>query len=282
MAESAERHSQDLKKVNDKLRELISSLRTDRERHTASRAGATAPAQVPEPAHALRAEEPPTSAPAVYATGAEGVDLEKKRLNAEVVRLRIQVEDQRRETDELRNRLAEVEEENRRVCDEAMAVQEQTAAIANLYAALYRLHGSLDREEVLTGIQEIVINMIGSEELAVYELSPDGQYLDLVRSFGIESKHLQRLPLGSGTIGRCASSGELFVAEGLPSQDGVSACVPLKMESRVVGAVAVFKLLGQKAGITPADREIFELLQAHAARSLALATHHEAQGRANR
>jgi GAF domain-containing protein len=270
--ESAERHSNDLKKVNDKLRELIESLRSDRERHISARAPTTAPAR---PAPQPLPEEP-------LVAGGDAVDLDKRRLVNEVSRLRAQVDEQRREADELRARLTEIEEENRRVCDEALAVQDQTAGIANLYAALFRLHASLDREDVLTAIQEIVINMVGSEELAVFELSPDGQYLDLIRSFGVDPQYVERIVLGEGPIGSAVAGGDLFVAEPghpvLTSGDRpLNACVPLRLGDKVTGAVAIYRLLGQKAEITPSDRELFELLEQQAARALYLTKLHESR-----
>jgi hypothetical protein len=42
----------------------------------------------------------------------------------------------------------------------------------------------------------------------------------------------------------------------------------LTLDGRVTGAIAIFKLLPQKAGIEDLDREIFELLATHAATAL--------------
>ncbi len=256
-AKSAERHSSDLKKVNDKLRELIDSLRNDRERHAGK-----GPAQAPQSAPS---EEPAGLAP--------------DRMATELTRVRVQAEDHRREAAELRERLTEVEQESRRVYEEAQAVQEQASAIANLYATLFRIHCSLDRDEVLQAIQEIVINIVGSEEMAVLERSSDGQHLDVARTFGIEPQRVQRIAIGTGEIGRIAERGEIYIAEGEGQgyhEGHLTACIPLKLGNQVTGVVAIFRLLGQKAGITAADREVFELLKEQGARSLYLAKLHQA------
>ena len=48
-------------------------------------------------------------------------------------------------------------------------VEQLNSNLANLYVASYRLHGSLARADVLSTLQEIVINIIGSEKFAVFE-----------------------------------------------------------------------------------------------------------------
>src|SRR6266508_4346590 len=78
-AASGERHGRDLQKVNEKLRELVASLRTERERLAAEgrTLGVGAPA-APAPSRT----PVPTVAPAQHAN--DPVDLEKKRLAAEL------------------------------------------------------------------------------------------------------------------------------------------------------------------------------------------------------
>src|ERR1051326_6404126 len=44
-------------------------------------------------------------------------------------------------------------------------VEQQNTNLANLYVATYQLHGTLDRDRVLAAIKEVIINLIGSEEL---------------------------------------------------------------------------------------------------------------------
>ena len=42
-------------------------------------------------------------------------------------------------------------------------VEQQNSNLANLYVASYRLHGTLDREEVIAAIQEIIANLGNSK-----------------------------------------------------------------------------------------------------------------------
>jgi hypothetical protein len=75
-------------------------------------------------------------------------------------------------------------------------VEQQNSNLANLYVASYRLHGTLDRGEVIAAIQEIIANLVGSEEAALFEIDPDKKELELVASFGLDREQCPSIPLG--------------------------------------------------------------------------------------
>jgi len=175
--------------------------------------------------------------------------------------LRAQIEGIKAETQVHSSRYAEVEQQN--------------SNLANLYVASYRLHGTLDRGEVIAAIQEIIANLVGSEEAALFEIDPDKKELELVASFGLDPEQCPSIPLGSsGLIGLTARTGEILVvdpsqasgATGLESR--LTACVPLKLDDTVTGVIAIFGLLPQKGGIEDLDRELFDLLATQAAFAL--------------
>jgi hypothetical protein len=243
-----ERHGRDLQKVNDRLRELISSLKSDKERRTA---------------------EPATAA--AGADGGDPADLESRRLASDLAAARETIARANEQRDELRERLAEIEAENRRICDDLVAAQAQSSHLAQLYAALERIHGSVSRPETLAAVQEIVINVVGSEELALFERR--GERLALVQSFGIDPEPWREVRADRGALGR-AAQGELYVAgrEGppAPGDEDLTACIPLRVADRVLGVLAIFRLLGHKPGLGDADRALFDLLSTHAGLALHL------------
>jgi len=163
--------------------------------------------------------------------------------------------------------VTELEEQNRRFTERYIEVEEQNTKLANLYVASYQLNGTLDRDRVIAAIREIIINLIGCEELAVWELDDPLGALILTTSFGIDAGAWASIPLGSGIIGSVAMSGEKFIAGETGPRDLV-ACIPLKLDERVVGAIGIFSLLQQKPGLEPLDYELFELLASHAASAL--------------
>ncbi|HEV2721355.1 MAG TPA: diguanylate phosphodiesterase, partial [Thermoanaerobaculia bacterium] len=51
-------------------------------------------------------------------------------------------------------------------------------------------------------------------------------------------------------------------------EEQLTACIPLKLDDRVVGVIGIFRLLQQKQGLEPLDFELFDLLSSHAASAL--------------
>lgn len=152
-------------------------------------------------------------------------------------------------------------------------VEQQNTNLANLYVATYQLHGTLDRDRVLGAIKEVIINLIGSEELGIWEIT--GEKLILLDSFGIDAAQWDRVSLDGtgGLIGLVAETGQRYVAGevdiiGGGSQESLSACIPLKLDDTVIGVIGIFRLLPQKEGFEPIDLELFELLGSHAATAL--------------
>src|SRR6185503_3781752 len=94
--------------------------------------------------------------------------------------------------------------------EEHHQIETHNSNLANLYVASYQLHSSVDRDAVLRTIQEIIINLIGSEEVGIFERGVD-DYFHLVSSFGLESTKLSRFRLGDGLLGRTLAGGETFV-----------------------------------------------------------------------
>ncbi len=167
--------------------------------------------------------------------------------------------------------LSHIQEESKRASEKYIEVEQQNTNLANLYVASYQLHGTLDRQRVLDAVKEIVINLIGSEELAIFELQDD--QLTLADSFGIDAEAWKTVPSGKGVIGLVAQSGARFVAgqsllEAEDHEQKLTACIPLKLDDHVVGVIAIFSLLAQKSGLEAVDFELFDLLSAHAATSL--------------
>lgn len=179
------------------------------------------------------------------------------------------------ELDRLRVRLDDVEEQNRRFAQEHHQIETHNSNLANLYVASYQLHSSVDRPTVLQTIQEIIINLIGSEELAIFERGP-GDEFRRVASFGIHPEALSRFRLGDGPIGRTLGAGETYVnhqVSGGPNQ--ITACVPLKVNGEITGGILIFSLLEHKRELAAVDHELLELLAVHASTALYCATLHE-------
>jgi len=174
---------------------------------------------------------------------------------------------------ELSTTRAELEQRNREFAERYLDVEQQNTNLANLYVASYQLSGTLDRERILAAVQEIVINLIGSEELAIWEVDEEIGALSLIGSFGIDAREWVGVPLGNGVIGMVGHAGERFVitesaVHPFGREQHLTACIPLKLDDKVIGVIGIFRLLQQKQGLEPLDFELFELLSSHAASAL--------------
>ncbi len=170
----------------------------------------------------------------------------------------------------LEERLGEVREENRDYIQRYLDVEDQNNNLANLYVASYQLHSTLDYEEVLQIILEIIINLIGAETFAVFLLDEKSNSLRVVTSEGLETAKFPSVQMGAGVIGKCAKNGEIHVnddPEKIPDNtlEDPLVCFPLMIKDYVIGVVAIYSLLQQKAAFSPVDFELFTLLAGHAA-----------------
>jgi GAF domain-containing protein len=123
--------------------------------------------------------------------------------------------------------------------------------------------------------------MIGSEELAIFEMDSDTGKFNLVDSLGIDPDDLRRVRLNESRIEEASEAlqevvktGQRYVVnsidgEVIDADSGLTACVPLVLDEKLVGAIAVFRLLDQKQKrLAPLDFELFDLLATHAASAL--------------
>lgn len=112
------------------------------------------------------------------------------------------------ELERLKTKYEVVENENYRYLEQYHQIEQQSSNLSNLYVASYQLHSTVDREVVLNAIQEIVINLIGSEEVAIFVENGAGQF-DLASCFGLEPSLLRPFKLGEGPIGMALARGEV-------------------------------------------------------------------------
>ena len=206
-------------------------------------------------------------------------ELENQYVKVDVARLQrrlLSVEDElqglREENTELKARFRSVEDENREFADRYVQVERQNSDLVSLYVASQRLHSTLNYDEVVGIVKEIVINLIGSEEFAIYVVESTGTSLVLVGQEGMEQTATPSVPIGTGILGECAQRGEIHLAPSGASMHTMGpepiACIPLKVGEDVVGVIAIHTLLRQKAEFRAVDLEMFELLGGHAGSAL--------------
>jgi hypothetical protein len=164
-----------------------------------------------------------------------------------------------------------LEREAKRYYERYVEAQVKGASVATLYVASSRLRASIVRAEVVAAIEEIVVGLIGSEEMVLYETADDGVTLVPTSWLGVDPTDTPPVRIGEGTLGRAAATGETWLAidsDGSPTTPALSACIPLRIGLTTVGAVAIFRMLEHKRSLEPVDRELFALLSTQAAMAL--------------
>ncbi|MCX7830936.1 MAG: diguanylate phosphodiesterase, partial [Acidobacteria bacterium] len=125
--------------------------------------------------------------------------------------LRKRVESLEREKEELLLRFQQVEEENKDFAQRYIEVEEQNNNLANLYVASYQLHSTLDFQEVLHIVMEIVINLIGAEIFSIMLLDEKTNELMVLASEGYDNDvKFPKIRIGEGIIGQVAKRGESY------------------------------------------------------------------------
>jgi hypothetical protein len=143
--------------------------------------------------------------------------------------------------------------------------------LMRLNAANARLIQSLEQNDVFEAIAEIIANLVGSEEIAVFDFHPAEQSFSLAWSWGVETAALQPFLCGAGMFGRAVQQGLSQFKERqpetalLPQEKSLTACVILKSSGEIVGVIAIFGLLPQKNNLEWADFELLKFLETYGA-----------------
>src|SRR5215831_17751203 len=80
-----------------------------------------------------------------------------------------------------------------------------------LEVAQRRLADAVDREDALDAIRDIVTNLLGSEEIALFAVEQDQAILSLFWSFGIDAAQHSTLVAGANPLLRRVIDGEPYV-----------------------------------------------------------------------
>lgn len=178
---------------------------------------------------------------------------------------------------DLERRLNEVEVDGHDLALRLVESEKQAAKLMSLYVATYQLHSTLDPQEVRGIIAEIAINLLGADRFVLL-LRADSGRCDVVLAEGLvpdADPELQAEVYAGGVamIDGALGDGVLRIASP-PVPDAPLAVVPLVVQGAIVGALVVLKLLDHRLALGAGDRDLLELLGAHAASALFAAQVH--------
>ncbi len=188
-------------------------------------------------------------------------------LEQECARLRHQQEDSQR-------RIGELEQENLDFANQLVQVEEVNNNLTNLYIASSRLHSTLDREETLEIIKEVVINFVGAEKFAIFLHDGSGHKLVFETGEGFDDDEVfPEITLNEGVLGETAAKEENYFYPGSisdGSDDVLSPiiAIPLLIQGKLLGVLAIYRLFIQKEQLESIDYQLFSMLGEHAATAL--------------
>ncbi len=182
-----------------------------------------------------------------------------------------ELQDLEEERTRLRHLVATLAEENRRLAERCCSVAQEKCDMVSLYVASRRLTEAIERPELLEAVREIVTDILGCEEMALFEKTEQGE-LEMAFSAGIDPAPFRRL--SSGAIATVARTGRQLHVEDHDWTEGaeerLTACIPLVARGEVIGALALFRLLGHQRGIDQLGRSVLDLLVHQVGNALAL------------
>lgn len=178
-----------------------------------------------------------------------------------------------KEKQDLLNKYKDVEAENKDFASRYVEVEEENNNLANLYVASYQLHSTLDYQEVLRIVLEVLLNLVGAARCAILLMEEGTSDMFVVASEGLHDIDFKKVRLGEGVIGKVGKTGESHFVNDLtkvPSDPLFPiVCIPLKIKEHILGVISVFSLLEQKKEkLTRIDYELFSMLAGHAATAI--------------
>jgi uncharacterized coiled-coil protein SlyX len=177
---------------------------------------------------------------------------------------------------ELERRLSTADSDVKELASRLVDSEHQGGRLMNLYVATYQLHATLDPAEVQATIAEIAINLLGAEQFVLLlrrDEAPEdearGYEIALIEGFYDEEQNLysgDSYTGGDPVVDTTLHDGVLRLGPTVESP--ALAAVPLRVQNEIVGALVVLKLLDHKPILRGEDRDLLDLLSAHAASAI--------------
>jgi len=171
-------------------------------------------------------------------------------------------------TEAAKSRLDELLSEARRSADELVEelqqVGDQHDLISHLFVGVAQLHASLKLSDIVAALAETLINLVGSEDFALFVRDEATGQFEKLWSTGANAAHLGSFADGQGTLGRAVATGAIVY------DSGSVATIPLagSLSPGCFGAVVMCRLVAHKHSLTERDHQFLLTFADHGARAL--------------
>ena len=172
---------------------------------------------------------------------------------------------------ELLSRFHRAEAVNSEFTARVQEVESEFANLANLFVASNQLHSSLSPRGVTRRIKEVLAQLVGAEKYCMYLANGDSTELVPIAHEGVAGNELTSVKVEGSDLGEALRKGAASVSDQDPTLgtfQAPAAIIPLSVDEKVVGVIAIFSTLAQKKRFDAVDFELFKLLGQHAAAAL--------------
>jgi GAF domain len=150
-------------------------------------------------------------------------------------------------------------------------VEKELDSMANLYVALYQLHATLDQQEILGVIEQLLAQFVGAGSFAIYlqRNIGDSQMLIPIHAYHCNKAVGTQIKWNEGPIGEAAAT-QIFSTmrmENIKKGDPL-ACIPMVLNDKTIGVIAIMGFFEQKDSFVDIDFEFFKLLATHSASAI--------------
>ncbi|MEM1204832.1 MAG: GAF domain-containing protein [Acidobacteriota bacterium] len=172
---------------------------------------------------------------------------------------------------DLEGRLDARDRDREELTSRLVEAEHQLGRLMNLYVATFQLHATLDPSEVQATIAEIAVDLLGAERFALLLREEGSTECEVALARGLENDTSgmysgEKYHGGDPLIDAALEDGVLRMGPDEFSE--VIAAVPLRVQDAIVGVLVVLKLFDHKSILRAEDRDLLDLLAAHAASAL--------------
>jgi len=150
------------------------------------------------------------------------------------------------------------------LADELEQVGDQHDLISHLFVGVAQLHASLKLSDIVAALAETLINLVGTEDFALFVRDGASGRFEKLWSTGINAARLEGFTDGQGPYGRAVDSGAIVY------DSGSVATIPLagSLSPGCFGAVVMCRLVGHKPSLSERDHTFLLTFADHGARAL--------------
>jgi hypothetical protein len=209
----------------------------------------------------------------------ENASLRTQLASDEAIRdLLRKIDELEREKQALLSHVHEAEAHSTQFTSRHAQIEEELANLANLHVASYHLHSTLRLPLVVRHLRELLQQLVGARAYAIFVADDSRNELVAIAAEGRTPEELVAIPFGAGeseddsraAVERAFVTGVAHVEEGAIDYERSTpaACLPMSIDDRAIGVIAIYALLPQKAAFVAVDFELFKMLGRHAASAL--------------